>query len=37
MTRLRLLLAAVLLMLVSAQAYALVPRTVVAEMISATW
>lgn len=33
----RILLAAVLMMLVSAQAFALVPRTVVAEMGTATW
>jgi hypothetical protein len=37
MTRLRSILAAALLLLVSAQAFALVPRTVVAELVSATW
>ena len=33
----RTLLAAALLLLVSAQAFALVPRTVIAELGSATW
>ncbi len=37
MKRLQITLAAALLMLVSAQAFALVPRTVIAELGSATW
>ncbi len=37
MKRLQITLAAALLMLISAQAFALVPRTVIAEMGSATW
>jgi hypothetical protein len=37
MKRLQIILAAALLMLVSAQAIALVPRTVIAELGSATW
>lgn len=37
MKRLQFTLAAVLIMLVSAQAFALVPRTTIAELGSATW
>ena len=37
MKRLQISLAAALLMLLSTQAFALVPRTVIAELISATW
>lgn len=37
MKRLQIVTAAALLMLLSAQAFALVPRTVIAELISATW